>query len=215
MRCFITGTGTDVGKTYVCRLLIEGLVAMGRRAGGCKPVCCGDRDDALAIQNASFGNAELDSINPLWFRSAVAPFVAAQLENKEVIESDLLAKVAAAEQLYQDFIVEGAGGWAVPLTDKRTMGDFAAALGYPVVLVVDNRLGALNHSILTAEAIRASGLTLAALVLNHLDIERDMASVTNRSVLEDWLRPPLTIDLLHGETEIEQEILEKILVHCQ
>jgi len=211
MRWFVTGTGTDVGKTYFSRLLVEGLVALGRRAVGCKPVCCGDRGDVVALQEASFGQPPLDALNPLWLRSYAAPYVAARLENHPLDEQELQAKVTALAGQYEDIVVEGAGGWAVPLTSGKTMGDFAAALGYPVLLVVDNRLGALNHTILTAEAIRRSGLTLAGIVLNHLDIERDMASVTNRTVLEEWLQPPLTIDLLHGETSIDEECLEQLL----
>ena len=103
---------------------------------------------------------------------------------------------------YDYVLTEGAGGWAVPIDSKYSMGNLAADLGCPVIIVVNNKLGALNQTILTANAIRDMGLELIGIILNHISDERDSASITNRSVLEDIIKPPVILDILHEETEI-------------
>jgi dethiobiotin synthetase len=201
---FITGTGTAVGKTYVTRLLLESLTRLKRTAVGFKPICCGDRDDAQTLRAASVPEpASLDAVNPVYFKSPAAPMAAALIENRPV-------DLAAIRDTYQNLaaqhdhiLTEGAGGWEVPIAPGYFMSDLATELGAPVLLVVDNKLGALSDTILAANAIRARGLELAGLVLNHIAEERDAASISNRSLLEDILAPPLIIDLLHGETEID------------
>ena len=100
-------------------------------------------------------------------------------------------------------LVEGIGGWEVPIATGYRVGDFAAELGLPVLLVVNNRLGALNHTILTAKAIAAAGLECAGILLNHVEDERDSASVSNRVILEQELEVPVLADILHGETAID------------
>ena len=100
-------------------------------------------------------------------------------------------------------IIEGAGGWAVPITSDYYVGDLATELCSDVLIVVDNKLGALNKTILTANAIRDKGLHLAGIILNHVEVERDTASISNRSILEGTINPPFIIDILHDETSIE------------
>jgi len=97
-------------------------------------------------------------------------------------------------------LVEGAGGWEVPLRADVMLSDFARDLGWPVVVVVRNQLGALNHTILTVRAIQAAGLACAGLVINHPADERDPASISNRAVLEDVLDVPVLAEVMHGET---------------
>jgi dethiobiotin synthetase len=209
MHCFITGTGTDVGKTFVTRLMLRALVAAGHRAVGYKPVACGDRDDAKALLADGLPGPTLDEINPIFLPVAAAPFVATTLGHASV---DVARAVDGFHHLaarYDHVLVEGAGGWEVPLVTGRTVGDLAADLALPVVVVVDNRLGGLNHTILTVNAIRARGLDCAGLILNHLADERDTASITNRAILEDWLKVPVLQDILHQESETDADwILE-------
>lgn len=205
MHCFITGTGTDVGKTFVTRLMLRALVAAGHRAVGYKPVACADREDAAALLQDGFPGPTLDEINPIFLPVTTAPFVAAQLGHPRV---DVPAAIAGFHHLatsYDHVLVEGAGGWEVPLVAGRTVGDLAADLALPVVVVVDNRLGALNHTILTVNAIRARDLRCAGLILNHLQDERDTASITNRAILEDWLQVPVLQDILHQESETDAD----------
>jgi len=204
LNLFITGTGTGVGKTYVTRLLLESLARERQTAVGFKPICCGDRDDAAALHAASVPQpASLDTINPVHFKSPTAPMAAALIENRP---ADLDAIRAAYQNLtdqYDNVLTEGAGGWEVPVAPGYAMSDLATEFDTPVLLVVNNKLGALSNTILTANAIRARSLPLAGLVLNHIAEERDAASISNRALLEQILDPPFILDLLHGETEID------------
>ncbi|MFM7180895.1 MAG: dethiobiotin synthase [Verrucomicrobiales bacterium] len=211
MHCFITGTGTDVGKTFVTRLMLRALVAAGHRAVGYKPVACGDRDDAKALLADGFPGPSLDEINPIFLPVAAAPFVATSLGHATVDVGKAIEGFRHLAATYDHVLVEGAGGWEVPLVAGRTVGDLAADLQLPVVVVVDNRLGALNHTILTVNAIRARGLKCAGLILNHLADERDTASITNRAILEEWLQIPVLQDILHQESETDAEWILDLL----
>ncbi|NNC90646.1 MAG: dethiobiotin synthase [Akkermansiaceae bacterium] len=206
----ITGTDTGVGKTYFAALLLRALRARGIDAVGYKPVCCGSRDDARFLWEAS-GEAEpLDVINPVWLKAPAAPLVAAELEKTAIDPAQLHAHAEALAARHAVVVCEGVGGWEVPLVGRESFGDFAVRLGWPVVLVAANRLGALNHTLLTAKAIAAGGGRLAALVLNHLEEERDVAMVSNRAVLADWLEPPVMAELMPGQDWLEAETVEAL-----
>lgn len=203
MHLFVTGSGTAVGKTYVACLILKALRACGRRAVAFKPVSCGTRDDAVQLQAAGDPAATIDEVNPVWLQTPAAPYVAAQFENRPLDVGALAVGFPALADRFDHVVVEGAGGWEVPLAIGQSMSDLAVALGLPVLVVVDNRLGALNTTILTVRAIQTRGLPCAGLVLNHLEDERDIASVTNRSVLEGWLGVPVLEDVLHGATDTD------------
>lgn len=211
MHAFITGTGTGVGKTYVTAMMLRALRDDGLTVCGYKPVACGGDEDARALLDASSPGFGLREINPILLKTAAAPHVAAQLEGATIDRQALVDGFVSLAARADCVLVEGAGGWAVPLTPGSVMGDLAADLGLPVIVVVDNRLGALNHTILTVDAIRARGLRCAGLVLNHIEDERDIASITNRSTLEDWLGVPVLEDVLHGETALDAGWLREAL----
>lgn len=203
MHYFITGTDTDAGKTYVTCLLVEALRRAGQDAVGYKPFACGDRLDAHALRQAGGGVLSLDETNPVHFKAPAAPYTAGLLENKPVdVETARLGFLSLAAQ-HRQVLVEGAGGWEVPLAPGRTMADFAAELDLPVLLVVDNRLGCLNHSLLTLAAIRARGLRCVGLILNHTRDERDLASISNRAVLEQFAEVPVVLEVMHGESQVD------------
>lgn len=204
MNLFITGTGTDVGKTYVTKLLLEAATREQQTAVGFKPIACGDRLDAGVLLAASVPQPEtLEAINPEFYKTPAAPMAAAMIENRAADITAIRAAYDALTAEYDHVLIEGAGGWEVPIRADYSMGDLAAELGAEVLIVVENKLGALNHTILTANAVRAKGLSIAGIVLNHVQDERDSASISNRTVLEEILNPPFILDLLHGETEIE------------
>lgn len=203
MHYFITGTDTDAGKTYVTCLLIEALRREGKDAVGYKPFACGDRHDPLALQQASGGTLSVEEINPVFLKVPASPYAAALLENRSV-------DVAAGRQGYEALvakhshvIVEGAGGWEVPLAGRQTMADFVASLNLPIIVVVNNRLGCLNHTLLTVKNIQQRGLTCAGVILNYAHDERDAASISNRMVLQNFLDIPVLAEVMHGETEID------------
>ncbi|MEX1048844.1 MAG: dethiobiotin synthase [Akkermansiaceae bacterium] len=204
MSFFITGTDTGVGKTYVTRLILETLRQEGIDAVGYKPVACGDREDAGILAAASGGLA-LDEINPVYLNTAVAPYVAGMLENRTVDPADLIAGFRVLAGKHAKVIVEGAGGWEVPLAPNYRISDLAADLALPVVLVAGNRLGALNHILLTVQAIRAKGLVCAGIVLNQLEDEMDTAMITNKGVVEDLTGIPLLDHLIFGQDFLDVE----------
>ncbi|MEO6750264.1 MAG: dethiobiotin synthase [Chthoniobacteraceae bacterium] len=217
MSIFITGTDTGVGKTRVAALLVRALRAAGTDAVGFKPICCGGREDAVALAEASALNAgigsgavALNDVNPVWLRPPVAPYAAAMIEGRSVDLALVREKVAQLRAAHAAVIVEGAGGWLVPVTRDFSMADLAAEFALPVLVIAANRLGVINHTLLTVAAIRASGLECAGVVLNHPHSPQpdDPAVVTNAGVLGELLaaRPGGAVPLL-GEIEFGAEVL--------
>lgn len=190
---FIAGTDTGVGKSLVAGALIRTLVQRGQRVAGMKPIAAGAdetpdglrNDDALALRAASNIDAEYSLINPYCFPAPVSPHIAAREAGVTV---DIGQIVQAYEQLAQRadvVIVEGAGGWLAPIDDRSTMADITRALNLPVILVVGLRLGCLNHALLTARAIAADGLELAAWIGSQVDpqfarLEENIATLKHR-----------------------------------
>lgn len=173
---FVTGTDTGVGKTRVAVALIHALRAQGLRVAAMKPVSAGSEagalnEDVVALMQAADVEAALHDVNPYAFAEPIAPHIAADLAGVR-IELDVIAAAYARLAARADVVVvEGAGGWRVPLNETEDMADLAQALGLPVLLVVGLRLGCLNHAILTAEAIAGRGLPWAGWVGNAIDPE--------------------------------------------
>lgn len=195
---FITGTDTNVGKTRIACALLAAFNARGLTTAAFKPVASGCKqtpdglrnDDALLLQQQASLRTSYDEVNPYAFAPAIAPHLAAQ---QAEIEIDFTRLRTAYHQLAaraEIVIVEGAGGWLVPLGTNTTVADLAQTLDLPVILVVGLRLGCLNHALLTTDAIRQRGLTLASWVANSLD--PNMTAVQdNISALSERLNAPL------------------------
>ena len=126
-----------------------------------------------------------------WLQTAAAPLVAARAEGYDLKPELLLDAFRSLQDRVPNVFVEGVGGWLVPITANFKVSDLARSLGLPVLLVVQNRLGCLNHTLLTLESIRAAGLRCAAVLLNDFDGVRDLAKVTNREVLEELSGVPV------------------------
>lgn len=195
---FVTGTDTGVGKTLVSAALLHMLARHHRRVVGMKPVAAGlvlragtwVSDDAEALRAASTVNVPPQLDNPVALPEPLSPHVAARRAGRHVGVAELLAAYRALVRLADVVVVEGAGGWRVPLNDDEDLAEFARAIGAPVVLVVGLRLGCLNHARLTAEAIRADGLRLGGWVANAIDPA--MACVAeNVATLQARLPAPL------------------------
>lgn len=175
---FITGTDTDVGKTLISAAFVDWL-AQQDTACGYKPVAAGCNmvddqllnDDALALQAASLPKPSYSEINPIALERAIAPHIAAAETATTINLSDLVDKARHLENKHRFVVIEGAGGWLVPLNDQHSFADLAAELNHPVILVVAMRLGCINHALLTANAIKNSGLELAGWIANCLDPE--------------------------------------------
>lgn len=192
---FITGTDTEIGKTFVSSILISLLVQEGFKVIGMKPVASGAKivdgilknEDALSLIKASNVDIDYKSINPYVFTEATSPHLAA--EDSEV-EIDINKIKNIFEQLTNQsdvVIVEGVGGWLAPLSYETTVSDLAKTLSQPIILVVGLRLGCLNHALLTAAAIRQSGLPVAGWIANY--VEKDFVSAEkNISTLKHCLK---------------------------
>ena len=203
MRYFITGTDTGAGKTYVTCLLLRALQAAGRTAVAFKPVCCGSRQDVADLMGAGSPGPSADEVNPVFYKMPLAPMAAGMLENRPFPLETVRRAWRELSARYPDILVEGAGGWEVPLTPSLTVADLAAEFALPVIVVVNNRLGALNHTILTVRSILQRGLKCAGLILNYVADSRDTASISNGAVLRDVLPDvPVLAEVMHGETEL-------------
>ena len=205
---FITGTDTNVGKTYVTRLILETLRNAGIDAVGYKPVACGNRADATILAAAS-GNLPRDEVNPVFLKPALAPLVAGMLENRTITLAELVHGYEHLAARHASVLVEGVGGWEVPLAPGLRVADLAVALALPVIVVAANRLGCLNHALLTVNAIRARGLTCAGIILNQLEDEMDTAMITNNGVLEELAGVPLLAHLIYQQDFLDVDALRQ------
>lgn len=195
---FVTGTDTGVGKTLVSAALLLALAKRHLRVVGMKPVAAGTtqtegieaNEDVLALRAASTCRVPPELDNPVLLPDPVSPHIAAARAGARIDIAHLVACHRQLALLADAVVVEGAGGFHVPLSPLETGADLAQALGLPVVLVVGLRLGCLNHALLTAEAIRARGLTLACWVANHIDPDM-LAQDDNIAFLQKQLRAPL------------------------
>jgi dethiobiotin synthetase len=190
---FITGTSTGVGKTWITSALTRLLRQRGVDAVALKPFCCGSRDDAELLQKAADSVLSLEEINPVWFRAPAAPYVAAMVEGRHIDINHALESVQAARSKHRFVLVEGAGGWRVPILRDFAISDLAQQIGLPIAVVASNRLGVLNHTLLTLESIKTSGNPLFGTLLNDTSSEipesheDHLATLTNASILEELL----------------------------
>jgi dethiobiotin synthetase len=192
---FLTGTDTEVGKTFVTCALLHRAAQHGFAAAGLKPVAAGTdaagrNEDVTAIRAASSVQLPPEIINPYCFAAPIAPHLAAAEAGRAITFAPILAACQTAREAADFVIVEGVGGFRVPLGADGDSADLAVALGLPVILVVGMRLGCINHALLTAEAIAARRLKLAGWVANHID--PTMARFdANLQTLRDLLLAPL------------------------
>ncbi|RVT47313.1 dethiobiotin synthase [Rheinheimera sediminis] len=192
---FITGTDTDAGKTYVAVALLRGLKALGYKTVAQKPVAAGVNasgfnTDALQLQQHSTEPLSYELVNPCCLTDAVAPHLAAAKAGIVIGRFSLTQELEKLQAVEADIaLVEGAGGWLLPLDDHNTMADWVTEQQLPVVLVVGMKLGCLNHALLTVREIERTGLKLLGWVANCVD--PDMAyQQENISYLQQRLTVP-------------------------
>ena len=191
MNFLITGTDTGIGKTFCGCGLIRAARAAGVKCSGMKPFCTGGTSDVELIAAASGNDIPHHLLNPVWLRPPLAPYAAAMLENRPI---DITAVQKAYHELaakHDLVLVEGAGGLLVPILRDYNFRDLSVDLNLEVILVAPNRLGVINHVLLSAESIANAGLRLALLILNEVDPEPTLAAQTNPSILEELLNVPL------------------------
>ncbi|MFN2362535.1 MAG: dethiobiotin synthase [Marinobacter sp.] len=175
---FVTGTDTGVGKTLVSAAILEAAATFGKRTLAMKPVASGcdetpeglRNDDALILMKAMSESLGYEQVNPVALQPAIAPHVAAAQAGRHLTAERLVGFCRGLQMRPADLLlVEGAGGWRVPLNDRETYAAMPHALNMPVILVVPLKLGCINHALLTAEAIRRDGLPIAGWIANRPD----------------------------------------------
>ena len=205
-RVFIAGTDTGIGKTHVSCALLHALRATGRDAVGMKPVASGceqtrdglRNEDALALQAAGPAGVPYDTINPISLRAPLSPHLAAACDGVTVTLPPLTAAFERLRARHAPVVVEGVGGWLVPLAPGLLASELARAWRLPVILVVGLRLGCLNHALLSARAIIDDGCQLLGWIGNRIDPA--MAAVEeNLATLRELLPAPCLGVLPHGE----------------
>lgn len=191
--CFITATDTDAGKTYISSMLLQGFKKLATRAVGVKPIAAGADEagcnaDALLLQRYSGIALPYKVINPVCYHAAVAPHLAAAIERQPIDEQLLSQALLQWQRLpIQQLIIEGAGGWLLPISQQRYLADWVAAQKLPVLLVVGIKLGCLNHAMLTVREIERSGCQLLGWVANCIDpnmalLEQNITDLRQRIV---------------------------------
>ena len=195
-RWFITGTDTEIGKTYVARALIRHLAGKGYKVAGMKPVASGcentadglRNDDALGLMAAANVVVPYDRVNPYAFEPAIAPHIAAQQAGQSI---DIGTISELANTIEADYLViEGVGGWCVPLGKDRLLAELAKAVADEVILVVGMRLGCINHGLLTAAQVKRDKMPLKGWIANHIDPDMQ-AQAENLKTLQALMPCPL------------------------
>ena len=195
---FVTGTDTGIGKTLVTTALAAALVARGRRVGVVKPVETGCRweddglvpEDALTLAAAAHDPAPLESVCPYRLPDPLAPALAAERAGVTIDVEGLATHLRRRATTVDVLLVEGAGGLLVPLTRHESFADLALRLGAQVLVVVGSRLGAINHALLTFEALARRSIALAGYVVNRLGPSNDLAVETNDELLRSLTAVP-------------------------
>lgn len=198
---FITGTDTDVGKTLVASGLLAAAQRQGMSTAGLKPVAAGCEQtesglrnaDALLLQSVTNIPLVYEQINPVALVSAIAPHIAAQQEKRNLSADRLAGFCRSSMNQAQLTLIEGAGGWRVPLNARETMADLVRLLQVPVVLVVGMRLGCINHALLSVEAIRSDGLMLAGWVANCVDADMPVLAENIETLMQRIPAPCLGV----------------------
>jgi dethiobiotin synthetase len=205
---FIIGTDTNVGKTYVASALVRHFADAGLKTIGMKPIASGCEknqqgeilnDDVVALSAASNVHASLDLINPYRFLPAIAPHIAAEQVGIDMRLDVITDAYQQLKSLAEVVIVEGAGGFLVPINQQQTLADLAVELDLPIILVVGIKLGCINHALLTVEAIQARGLKLAGWVANEIEPNMPMFKENLTSLQQRLAAPCLSVVRWQGK----------------
>ena len=194
-----------MGKTHTAIQLLRLLRASGLQCAGMKPICCGDRRDAELLLAAGSEGLTIDEINPIWLKTPAAPFAAAMVEETNMDIQQLLNALARLQQRVDRVLVEGVGGWMVPIRADYFVSDLAVEMKLPVLVIAQNRLGCLNHTVLTVRSVRDRGLKCAGVVLNGSEGPADIAVTTNADILGRIIDVPVLSGLSENMENLPPE----------
>ncbi len=185
---FVTGTDTGVGKTIFTGLLLHHLRTGGVHALAMKPFCSGDREDVRLLRATQDGELTEDEINPFYFPEPVAPLVSARQHRRAISLADVLWHIEKIAGRCECLLIEGSGGLLVPLGEKYLVADLIKRLDCEVIVVSRNRLGTINHTLLTVSALKNLGVKKIAIALMEMG-KTDASARTNERVLSELLKP--------------------------
>lgn len=181
---FITGTDTEIGKTFVAGLVVKELKRKGINPGVMKPFASGSREDALYLKKIAKVNDSLETINPVFFRKPLAPYVAAQLSKKRIYLNKVWNAYKILKNKYDFLVIEGAGGLFVPITNKIHIIDVAKKFNLPLIIVSRPGLGTINHTLLTVKCARDYGLEIEGVIINYSKPQKkELAEKTNPDII--------------------------------
>ncbi|MCF6094288.1 dethiobiotin synthase [Microaerobacter geothermalis] len=194
---FVTGTDTDVGKTFVTSAIAGALRKMGIDVGVFKPMQSGTRredpnSDAFILKATSEDSSPLEDIAPFTFEEPLAPYVAAKRQGLDISLEEVLQVWRRREKEHEFFLVEGAGGLAVPLGRSYLVSDVAKAIGLPLLIVARPDLGTVNHTLLTIQFAKSMGLEIVGVIVNGLmEEQQSVAEQTNPALIEEFSGIPV------------------------
>ncbi|MGM7681923.1 dethiobiotin synthase [Cytobacillus sp. Hm23] len=219
---FVTGTDTEIGKTFVTGALAAVLKDRGHDVGVFKPMLSGmsredAQSDAACLKKMSLDGNSLEDINPYQFEEPLAPYVAARREGRHVSLDDVIASWHRVKKTHSTFLIEGAGGLAVPLGKNYLVSDVAKEIGLPLLIVARPNLGTVNHTLLTIEFAKRSGLHVLGVIINGLkEDEYGIAEETNPALIEEFTDVPVlgVMPWMEGATreQVVDMVNEKIKI---
>ncbi len=210
---FVIGTDTNVGKTYIATALVQYFVSKGFKTIGMKPIASGCEfneqgdlinDDVLALSSASNVKALPELVNPYRFLPAIAPHLAAEQAGITMQVDVIVQAFRQLTTLSDVVIVEGAGGFFVPINKTETLADVTLQLDIPIILVVGMRLGCINHALLTVEALETRGLKLAGWIANQIDPDMPMFEENLTSLQQRISAPCLSVVRWQGRLDLNK-----------
>lgn len=214
--CFVTGTDTDAGKTFVAAALLRGLAKSGLQCIAAKPIAAGvgpdgKNQDAVILQQAANTALPYEQVNPIVFAEPVAPHLAASRHARKIDEQLLDHNLQQLRSYPADcLLIEGAGGWLLPISSGRYLADWVSKQQLPVLLVVGVKLGCLNHAILTVREIERSGLPFLGWVANCVDPEMELMQENIQDLQQRIAAPCLGVVPYCQDGELTAEISQSM-----
>ncbi|MFN7097813.1 MAG: dethiobiotin synthase [Gammaproteobacteria bacterium] len=219
MKLFITGTDTNIGKTYVSCGILKWLnnagfstIALKPLASGCQQTHAGlINEDACALQAAASIYMPLSRINPLAFEPPVAPHIPAEQHNIQLTANLIVQQCQTTLATQADYyVIEGVGGWLMPINTKETMADVALQLQAKIILVVGMRLGCLNHALLTYQAIKQKNCSIVGWIANCIETNM-LYQAENIAMLQQQIAAPLLGIIPYGAT-VEEHLHKQLFL---
>lgn len=214
---FITGTDTEIGKTYIACGLAEALVNYGISVGVMKPVATGDKgfspDAKLLMQSAGISDNKND-INPYLFSIPAAPLVSAQSIGEKISIQKIISSYHRLKQKYDFMLVEGAGGLLVPITPKNTIAELAIKMKLPLLIVARGALGTINHTLLTVSYAQSRNIPIFGIIINHSKPVESVAQKTVAKTISQFTNIPILCEIPYSKKEkcrIPKNIVEMII----